>query len=160
MQWRIQGRGPGSRRPPLIFGLNWGPKGRKKFFGRPGPPLSKGLDDRPPSFISRSGSGTEVHIVLIHFPGSLFEAGCTHVETPRSRLLSKRGHKTQQDWPGGSFIPIRSSTFTTMNLNLKFLGKSGVGEQLTPLLYQSSQEDLTSTWNILILKLIVFGRCG
>ena len=35
--------------PFLIFGPNWGPKVRKKFFPRPPPPLlSKGLDDRPP----------------------------------------------------------------------------------------------------------------
>ena len=36
MQWRIQGRGPGSP-PPLILRPNWGPKGRKKFFWRPPP---------------------------------------------------------------------------------------------------------------------------
>jgi len=33
-QWRIQGRGPGDR-SPLIFGPNWGPRGRKNFFRRP-----------------------------------------------------------------------------------------------------------------------------
>ena len=35
--------------PPLNFRPNWEPKGRKNFLetGRP-PPLSKGLDDRPP----------------------------------------------------------------------------------------------------------------
>ena len=52
-QWRIQGS-----RAPLIFRPNWGPKGRKKFFWRLGPPppppylrvwvtaphLSQGLD--------------------------------------------------------------------------------------------------------------------
>ena len=32
---------------PLIFGPNRGPKDRKNLRGRP-PPLSKGLDDRPP----------------------------------------------------------------------------------------------------------------
>ena len=37
-QWRIQRRGPGGR-APLIFGPNWGPKGRKKLFLRPPPPL-------------------------------------------------------------------------------------------------------------------------
>ena len=47
-QWRIYGRGLGVR-PLLIFRPNWGPKGRKKFFGdrMTGSPL-----------ISRSGSGT------------------------------------------------------------------------------------------------------
>ena len=35
-------------RPPFIFGQNGRPKGRKNFFGRPLPPLSKGLNDRPP----------------------------------------------------------------------------------------------------------------
>ena len=30
--------------PTLISRPNWGPKGWKKFFWRPGPPLSKGLD--------------------------------------------------------------------------------------------------------------------
>ena len=61
-QWRVQ---------PLIFRPNWGPKGRKNVFWRPGPPLSKGLDDRlppylrvwmtapPPHLISRSGSCTD-----------------------------------------------------------------------------------------------------
>ena len=34
---------------PVIFGPNWGPKGRKSFLGdlAPTPPLSKSLDDRP-----------------------------------------------------------------------------------------------------------------
>ena len=42
-QWWIQGRAP------LIFRPKWGPKSRKKFFCRPGPPpLSQGLDNRPP----------------------------------------------------------------------------------------------------------------
>ena len=39
----------------LIIRPNWGPKGQKKFFWRPGPPapLSKGLDDRPPTPLSQ-----------------------------------------------------------------------------------------------------------
>ena len=41
-QWRVQ---------PLIFRPNWGPKGRKNVFWRPGPPLSKGLDDRLPPYL-------------------------------------------------------------------------------------------------------------
>ena len=45
--WRVQGRDSGARRP-LIFRPNWGPKGRKNFFRRPGHPL-----------ISESGSGTD-----------------------------------------------------------------------------------------------------
>ena len=50
-QWGIQGRGSGGSAspPPLIFRPDWGPKGRKKFFGdRPPPPP-------PPPFISGSG---------------------------------------------------------------------------------------------------------
>ena len=36
----------------------------EKFLGRPGAPLSKGLDDHPPlPPISRSGSSTGVHLV-------------------------------------------------------------------------------------------------
>ena len=51
-QWQIQGRDPGG--PPfLIFRPNWGPKGRKKFFGdRPPAPLSQFLDDQPPHQLS------------------------------------------------------------------------------------------------------------
>ena len=46
--------------PPLIFRPKWGPKGRKKFFLRPGsPPLSQGLDDRP-RLIWRPGSATGI----------------------------------------------------------------------------------------------------
>ena len=41
-QWRIQGRGPGARPPPLSFRPNWGPKGRKNFLETA--PLSQGLD--------------------------------------------------------------------------------------------------------------------
>ena len=37
--------GPGS---PLIFPPKWGPKCRKNFFSRPGPPFFKDLDDRTP----------------------------------------------------------------------------------------------------------------
>ena len=46
--WRIRGRGPGGPLP-LIFRLNWGPKGRKKFVFDTYPALSQSLDDRPPS---------------------------------------------------------------------------------------------------------------
>ena len=41
-QWRIQGRAP------LIFRPKWGPKGRKKFFCRPPPPLLSEGDLDPP----------------------------------------------------------------------------------------------------------------
>ena len=34
--------------PALIFRPNWGPKGWKNFFWRPGPPLTQGLNDHPP----------------------------------------------------------------------------------------------------------------
>lgn len=49
-QWRTQERGLGGPDPPPRFTLrsNWGPKGQKIFFWRPGPPFSEGLDDRHP----------------------------------------------------------------------------------------------------------------
>lgn len=40
--------GPGGA-APLIIEPNWGSRGRKKLFWRPGPPLSKGLDHRAPT---------------------------------------------------------------------------------------------------------------
>ena len=57
--------------PPLFLDqTNWGPKGRKNFFGSPPfpppAPLSKGLDDPPPPpppFISRSGSGSSCGLI-------------------------------------------------------------------------------------------------
>ena len=39
--------GPGGP-PPVIFRLNWGPKGRKSFFGDQASPLFQGLGDCPP----------------------------------------------------------------------------------------------------------------
>ena len=56
----------------LIFKPNWGPKGRRKFFGRP-----------PPHLISRSGSGTDPYwqilvdiVQCLHYPiASLFVRG-------------------------------------------------------------------------------------
>ena len=61
MQWRIQGRGPGAP-TPAYFQSKLGPEGPKpkKHFletSPPPPPLSNGLEDRPPPLISRSGSG-------------------------------------------------------------------------------------------------------
>ena len=55
------GEGPGGPGPPLNFRLKWGRKGGKKFFWRPPPPLSQGLDDRPPlpPLIWRSGFVTD-----------------------------------------------------------------------------------------------------
>ena len=44
--------------PTPYFYTKLRPKGQKKFFGRPAPPLSKVPDDCPPPLISRSGSGT------------------------------------------------------------------------------------------------------
>ena len=47
------GEGPGGPRPPLIFRLKWGPKGRKTFFwDRPPPPLISESGWRPPSHLS------------------------------------------------------------------------------------------------------------
>ena len=52
------GKGPGPPPPPLIFRPNWGPKGWIKVFWAH-PPLSKGLDKRPPPpLIWKSGFAT------------------------------------------------------------------------------------------------------
>ena len=50
MQWQIQGKGPGGS-APLYFETKMRPGGPTTFFLRPGPPLSQGLDDRPPSYL-------------------------------------------------------------------------------------------------------------
>ena len=55
---RSRGGARGAQGLPLSFRPKWGPNGRKKFFLRPGPSLSQGLDDCPPTFIWRSGSAT------------------------------------------------------------------------------------------------------
>ena len=60
-QWRIQGRGPGS---PLFSDQTEARRADKIFFGDR-PPLSKGLDDRPPPLISRSRSDTAKSAWLI-----------------------------------------------------------------------------------------------
>ena len=61
--WRLSGESLGTARvdrppappPPLFLRPNWGPKGWKKVFWAH-PPLSQGLDDRPPPhLIWRSG---------------------------------------------------------------------------------------------------------
>ena len=59
LQWRIQGRGPGSPAPPPLFLDQVRPEGPKKF-SETGPPISQGLDDAPPPplLIWRSGSAT------------------------------------------------------------------------------------------------------
>ena len=44
-QWLIQGRDWGTRDPPY-FSTKMRPEGPKNFLGRPGSPLSQGLDDR------------------------------------------------------------------------------------------------------------------
>ena len=65
-QWRIRGRGPGGP-APLIFRRNWGPKGRKKNFRLPPPPLSQDLDDRAPLLwrsVSASGDFSNQRSVL------------------------------------------------------------------------------------------------
>ena len=48
--------GPGGA-APLIIEPNWGPRGRKKLFWRPAPPLIQGRGSPRPHLISRSGSG-------------------------------------------------------------------------------------------------------
>ena len=50
MQWQIQGRGPGGGAPPspLFLDQTEARRAGKFFFFSPGPPLSQGLDDRPP----------------------------------------------------------------------------------------------------------------
>ena len=60
-QCRIQGRGPGARRP-LFLDQTEARRAEKPFFGDQPPPLSKSLDDPPPPppppLISRSGSAS------------------------------------------------------------------------------------------------------
>ena len=66
IQWRIQVRDPGGAGHPLFLDQTEAPKGRKIFFGDWLPPTpSKGLEDlEPPSIISRSGSGTVMHLSM------------------------------------------------------------------------------------------------
>ena len=107
-QRQIQGRDPGG--PPfLIFRPNWGPKGRKKFFGdRPPAPLSQFLDDQPPHQlppppphpILRLGSGsgndgfelsltTEVlNVVIVFHCVSFNEINSFRSQRPEVVLLS------------------------------------------------------------------------
>ena len=49
-QWRIQGRAQGARAAPLFLDQNQARRAVKNFFGGRGPPLSRGLDDRPPPY--------------------------------------------------------------------------------------------------------------
>ena len=69
IQWRIQGRGPGSPPPlpPLIFRPNWGPKGRKNSFGDRATPFLR-VWMTGATFISRSRSGTD----FLHVRGLWF----------------------------------------------------------------------------------------
>ena len=53
-QWWILGKGPGGPPPSLIFRPNWRPKGWKKVFETT-PPLSQGLNDRPPPLSEGQG---------------------------------------------------------------------------------------------------------
>ena len=58
-QWRIQGRGA-----PLVLDQTEA-RGAEKMFLESSPPLSKGLDDRPPQLISRCGSGTAKVLIIL-----------------------------------------------------------------------------------------------
>ena len=93
IQWRIQGRSPGDLPPPLLLFLDQNEARRaEKIFWEtaPPPPLFKGLDDRPPLLISRSGSW---HCYL---PPKLLQY-VTYVVTLRSRGRAKAGgHKLEQ----------------------------------------------------------------
>ena len=66
----------GARAPPLIFGPNWGPKGRKIFFERPplhAPPppyLRAWMTDPLLPVISRSGSGIVYWLKATHCWGN------------------------------------------------------------------------------------------
>ena len=77
-QWRIQGRGPGGPRPPLIFRPKLGPKGGKKFFG-----------DRPPSPYLRVSGLTTKQIYRQH-------------ESEKTRMHASRVLEVEQ----GSFTPM------------------------------------------------------
>ena len=48
-QWRIQGGAQGARDTPLFLDQNEARRAEKNVFGGRGPPLSRVLDDRPPS---------------------------------------------------------------------------------------------------------------
>ena len=51
MLWWIQGRGRGTRAPPLSFRPNGGPKGSKKFFLSPPPPFLRAWMTGTPSYL-------------------------------------------------------------------------------------------------------------
>ena len=53
------GEGPGGPGPPLFFDQNEARRAEKNFLGDRPPPLSQGLDDRPPRLIWRSGSAPD-----------------------------------------------------------------------------------------------------
>ena len=55
LQWQIQGRGPGGPPPPLFPDQTEARRAKKIFFGDQPPPVSKGLDDRPPPSILSQG---------------------------------------------------------------------------------------------------------
>ena len=60
--WPVAGPGEGSgglAPTSLFLDKTDARRAEKNFFWRPLPPLSKGLNDRPPPLISKSGSGTD-----------------------------------------------------------------------------------------------------
>ena len=57
--------GPGGPVPSLLLDQTEALRFENNFFGDCPPPLSQSLDDRPPSLISRSGSGTVASIRLL-----------------------------------------------------------------------------------------------
>ena len=85
-QWRVQGRGPGGPAHPLIFRLNWGPRGRTKFFWRPGPPYQRVWMTAPRPLISRSGSGTAEGGIKGHFTRFQSPYSLEHLERDTCNL--------------------------------------------------------------------------
>ena len=60
------GEGPWGPGSPLIFRPKWGPKGRKKFFWRPGPPYLRVWMTSSSPLIRRSGSATALNCCTVN----------------------------------------------------------------------------------------------
>ena len=102
-QWRIKGRSPGGL-APLIFGPNWGPKCRKKFF-ETAPPYSQGLDDPPwsDSLYPAIGPGYQIdmfmclYVDVISMMPCLFSV-CVIQAHSRQRAWTRCQHRNGAKW--------------------------------------------------------------